>query len=289
MRLARWLAISIYLFSALGKFDYQFLHTVGPQMLGKALHFAGTDTSSWSAAQQAWSAIALPLGELAIVLMLCYVPTRRLGAWVAVLAHVALLLVLGPLGLKHAWGVLLWNIFFIAQALMLFLPKLEIRATRMAITDYIATGLVMVILVLPCGEIFGFYDHWPSWGLYSPRNSRVTVNVLTGKLANDIPITKYATTDEAEMWSSIDIGRWSLDSLGVPIYPQDRFQLGVAIAVAQSTPGGAVRVEVQSMSSRFDGMRTTRQAMGLDALEKEASDFRLNALPRNPRRVPTEK
>ncbi len=39
VKLMRWLLISIYLYSAIGKLDFEFLHTVGQQMLAVVMKF----------------------------------------------------------------------------------------------------------------------------------------------------------------------------------------------------------------------------------------------------------
>ena len=73
--------------------------------------------------------------------------------------------------------------------------------------------------------------------------------------------------------------RWSLESLGVPIYPQDRFQVGVAMAVMRQSRTQAFVVTVQSMSDRFTGKRSSNEFTNRDALEKELGRFLVNADP----------
>ena len=74
--------------------------------------------------------------------------------------------------------------------------------------------------------------------------------------------------------------QWSLAELGVPIYPQDRFQLGVAAAVIEESKLRAFVITRQSMSGRFSGEREKREIKDRDQLEEEMGRFRINARPR---------
>jgi len=74
--------------------------------------------------------------------------------------------------------------------------------------------------------------------------------------------------------------RWSLETLGVPIYPQARFQLGVAQAVAQrlDDPEDA-RLELFSVARRQDGERQKQTCYGLNAMSAAESQFWLGSRP----------
>ncbi|MCP3693435.1 MAG: hypothetical protein GY917_14645, partial [Planctomycetaceae bacterium] len=66
-----------------------------------------------------------------------------------------------------------------------------------------------------------------------------------------------------------------------PIYPQGRFQLGVATSLLRKSGTRAFVVTRQSMSHRFTGQRSTIELKTLDALERELSKFVINADPGN--------
>jgi len=114
--LARMLAVSIYFYSALSKFDETFLTTLGPRFRDTLLAPLGLSGDHWGLS------VVFPLGELAVATLLFFRPTRSAG-WVSSLGmHALMLVILGPLGLGHSWGVLLWNVYFIGQNLILFAP-----------------------------------------------------------------------------------------------------------------------------------------------------------------------
>ena len=116
----RRIVISIYIYSAVSKFDYQFVFTVGEQMLDVLLGFVGLETTGLPEWLQISLVLCLPMGELLIGGLLLFSRTRKLGGWLAIGLHASLLLVLGPWGLNHQPGVLIWNAWFIVQAWLLF-------------------------------------------------------------------------------------------------------------------------------------------------------------------------
>lgn len=289
--LLRVLAISIYLFSSLGKFDYQFVHTVGQQMLSAGLQWLTIDVSKWSESARLWGAVCLPFGELILVPMLSVPRLRRCGVAAAIGLHGALLMILGPWGLNHESAVLLWNIFFIGQAVLLFWPdrfqRRSVARTGWRFSERAAAAVVIAAVAAPCLEGFGAFDHWPSWGLYSPRNSRAVIQILGDKREadrrwNEMPAAArpYLVVRDGQLEHKIDISRWSLECLGVPVYPQDRYQLGVAIAIAEAYPGDIpIQVTLQGMSHRLNGTRSRSVFIGETNVSSAARRFRLNAKP----------
>ena len=287
----RLVVVSVYFYSALSKFDYQFLHTLGQQFLSTLIGFVGATTDDWPALIRVCVTAAFPVGELLIALGLCWTPTRRAAVVAAVLLHVILLLILGPLGLRHKPGVLIWNLYFIVQAIVLFtIPSTEPRAApvksrpRLLPRESVILCIVWAIVLLPIAEFWGRFDHWPAWGLYSPRNSRVSLyvhRVATDQLP-DVLHTYLADAPPDQLWQKLQIDRWSLSELSVPIYPQDRFHVGVALAVTKRYDlDRSIRVVWQSTSARISGARETETWSGIGQLQLKAEQFRINALPRS--------
>ena len=301
--MARVLTISIYLYSALSKFDYQFFTTLGPDFFRPVLDLLGETGRQLDSAQLSKWTWIFPFGELAVGLALIFPKGRSVGLWGAVLLHVGLLWILGPLGLNHQPGVLLWNLFFIVQAVFLFgngtifcrtepprdsaTPREEVTALAPgAGGQRLAFGVWIAALLLPLASACNLYDHWPGWQLYAPRTSRVKLELrpdLKGTLPQ--PWLKYWKDSEGEAayhpWCEFDLAQWSLTELGVPIYPQDRFQAGVALALARRLENErGIRVTWEGPSDRWTGKRSTEQWLGRQALELAAGRFRVNAEPR---------
>lgn len=286
LTLIRLLTIGIYTWSALGKFDFQFVHTVGTQMIEAMTRATGFPDGTLSQTAVRRAAIALPVGELIVAALLAWSPARRAGVVLAVALHISLIAILGPLGLGHQPGVLLWNGFFAVQAALLFWPTFDAGPDADASREPFrlsAVTIVAAMLLLPALERFGRFDHWPSWALYAPHSSRATVYVTPDALPA-LPESLVALVDAAEdpqRWVRLPIDRWSLATLGVPIYPQGRFQLGVALALSRDARlDRELRVDLRSTADRYSGLRETETLIGRPALLRAADRFFFSAMPR---------
>ena len=231
-----WIArilISMYLYSAIGKFDYQFIHSLGQEFLNVVLSWIGqSDTVS----EELKSKLVLlfPIGELLIAIGLLLPQPRKAAALLAIVLHIALIAILSPIGLCHRWPVVVWNAVSILFIVWLFLlPRRENYAAEKREGDFAMLSVLFAIVVLagPLLRPLQLWDHWLAWGMYSPSNSRVEVLVSDmGRERCDKNLQQYFQESDEQFGSSeFAIGRWSLDELGVPIYPQARFQKAAAI------------------------------------------------------------
>jgi len=137
--------IGFYFHSAVTKFDYSFLHTLGQQFLDALAALLGTPLDDWSDRARFTLAAAFPAGELAIAVGLCFAATRRVALAAALLLHGTLLLILGPWGLGHKPGVLIWNVFFIVQDVLLFGASLPSRRDTALVALHTLLGLGLAI------------------------------------------------------------------------------------------------------------------------------------------------
>lgn len=305
VRFARLLLISIYVFSAASKFDYLFVQTLGQQFLDTLVAYSGISPDTIPATWRPWLALLFPAGEL--LTGICLLPTaaRRIAGIAGVVLHLLLLAILGPMGLSHSLGVLTWNLMFVGQLMLLFViwpdsaeassPVSIQHARTQAGTDQMDADdptnpsvinrycgwWATLILLLPLLEPLGLYDHWPAWQLYAPRNSRARMFVLE-KVLEQLPqeFGKQLVAEPGSPWIEIDLQNLTLDRRNVPIYPQARYQLGLALAIAQQAElDGAVQVSLLSTSDRLTGKRQSRMLRGSDEINRAAGDFLLNAWP----------
>ena len=306
----RWLTISIYVYSALSKFDYSFCVNHGPFLLDGFLHVFGDDTGTrdWPSHLRFAAAAAMPMMELLTAGLLCFQRSQRIGLWLTISMHLFLIAALGPWGHNHSTGVLIWNLFFIIQNALLFpspiplddplraflqrrsdqeKPLSEVpitgnedspRSHRLAIAGWV---LLAIPLLAPLGEPFGLWDHWPSWAVYAARPERVTVFVHEDEVAR-IPaeLQQYLLPPEPlDVWQPFHIDRWSLEATHTPIYPEARFQVGVALALADQCELSTMKLTIDSPPNRWTGRRTRREYIGLEAIHELARTFWLNAMP----------
>ncbi len=280
----RWmmgLVASIYIYSAIGKFDFQFAHTVGQDFLAPVLDLAGID-AKLSERAKVLLTLLMPTIELLAGCGVCLPWTRRLSGCMLMLMHGGLVLLLGPWGLNHSFGVLLWNLVLGVTAWELFVRRhttheSEPMIDRIHVGVWVAKGLVIMAILMPLGERSGYWDHWTSWALYSPHNSRVKVQVHTS-IADALPPSLGIPFSEVRDWIDVDLDEWSLRSRGVPIYPQARYQLALATKLAENEgAGNGVRVIVQSVSDRWSGTRREQYAMGVQEMRKLLDSYSLAA------------
>lgn len=301
----RWLAISIYAYSAISKFDYTFFHTLGPSFLDTLLQILQIPPAIVPAALR-WYLIALfPIGELWVGLGLASGYRPRLFVSLAIGLHSSLLLILGPIGQQHETGVLLWNIFFILQAILLFWPirkcvtppsvALRMTSPRATISEFRAAwfipGMIFwVAMVLPLAEPIGHCDHWLAWELYAPRSSRVRIYVQSDAVSQVPEYLQPFVSDNVSpsddpfgFWTEIRLDRWSTDELRAPLYPEDRFHLGVARALCDLPAlQGKWRIDWSGAADRMTGKRETKTLHSSRECEQFAARFYFNTIPREP-------
>lgn len=314
------LAASIYIYSSAGKFDYQFAHTVGQEFLDMLARPIGGLPEDWNQSHRARIALLFPAIEFLGGVGLLFRPTRRIAAVVVMLMHVVLLLILGPWGLGHSSGVLVWNIALLFQATFLFWypavrgsqsavrgsptphpadrrspsysshplgaaakrrPSVEQRRGQRPAPSFTLSilpvyGLVGCVLLAPLTERSGYWDHWTSWALYSPHNSRVDVQIHQSAIGDlPEPLRPLVKEDsDGDHWHGFSLQRWSLTARKVPIYPQARYQLGLCQEIARRYQlGEAIRLRQRSMSDRWTGERVERQWLGQREIQRALDQY----------------
>ncbi|MFK7779021.1 MAG: hypothetical protein QM501_13030 [Gimesia sp.] len=311
IRLFRFFVISIYFYSAFSKCDASFVQTLGPQLVEGLFKGIDISTTYWSEQTIMRIAAFFPVAEFLIALGLLIPLTRHWTLWAAVAMHVCLIIAIGPSGLNHQSGVLIWNICFILLDLILFLSWFKKHAlikqkdstntkdgiveSSLSFQNVTASerGVLLIVsfvMLAPLLEPTGYFDHWPSWGLYASHHDRVTL-FIDERAKSKLPPTLQPFVDGPQplsRWCRVRVDRWSLDELGVPIYPQARFQLGVAIAVGKKlrhdqdkiTEPPQIKLLFESVAHRLTGKRKISEHIGLTQVEPLTDRFWFNAMPR---------
>jgi hypothetical protein len=311
VHLFRLFVISIYFYSSLSKCDSSFVKTLGPQLVEGLFTGIEISTAYWSDQTITRIAASFPVVEFLIALGLFFPRTRRWALWVAVSMHVCLIIAVGPLGLNHHSGVLIWNICFILQDLFLFhslfqknslLKQTESANSKDNEIDSSLSfhpipgserGVIFIVwfaMLAPLLEPTGYFDHWPAWGLYASHHDRVTLLIDEQTKSTLAPSLQPFVDGPQPLsrWCRVRVDRWSLAELGAPIYPQARFQLGVAIAVGnkiQQDQGKEaeqpqIKLLFEGAAHRLTGKRKISEHIGLTQVESLEDRFWLNSVPR---------
>jgi hypothetical protein len=98
--------------------------------------------------------------------------------------------------------------------------------------------------IAPALSLFGAWDHYPSWALYTGVRNEAVIYVRDA-LFDRLPVGIQAYVYEDAGVNTLDIYEWSDDELNVPVYPEVRVYLGIAKTLCRySAEPADVRLEV---------------------------------------------
>jgi hypothetical protein len=302
---ARWLTVSIYLFSAISKVDAAFPDEAGTMFLAPLFDAAPTwqtTPSGWS-----WRDVAvwtLPLGEAITAMCLTRPRTWRIGVVLATMMHVALLARLGPWGLDHSIGVLGWNLYFLVQNPLIFSPAVANKPLPLRElfrdpgedpADDLARTVVALAVSLPCLSLCLPIDPWMAWGVYAPPLSKPTVWV-SGLELDQLPADLQSAArpvaigqsppgvDDATLW--IDLTAWTLATHNVPDNPSPRYRFALARGLKRRLEeSGSAKVSLvfYDRSSRWSRTRSPGQPLrSAFELPEFQRNYVMNSRPAEP-------
>ena len=284
LRLYQWFVCSIYLYSAISKFDAAFLETHGEMLLNGLVNGIGIDTQFWEPQTRKLFVLALPTGELLVAVLLLWNRTRFAGLLSSVAMHIALIWTLGPTGLNHEYGVLGWNTFFILQNLILFgraatsNPLLKVRSP--SLNTFLANAIAAIAILCPILENWNHYDHWPAWAVYCSRPAQVRILIEQSALSYlPAEIQKLTTAELMSDESQLSLDRWSFETRYCPVYPQLRYRLALALVLLKDVPDDAVRIEIRQTPDRWTGQRELIQHKGKKEVAAYCERFSVNTKP----------
>lgn len=287
-QLTKWISLSIYFYSALSKLNPSFVSELGSDFLTTMGSIVGLSWSPEQLATWKWLALGFPLFELLAFILLLLPRTRKFGVAAACMMHIGLIVVLGPLGLSHSWGVLLWNVLFLSQAILLFGfadPIEQIEAPSINTLGLRAAQSICALVILfPTLELVGLGDPWPAWGLYASHVGRTHL-FLSRHAVEHLPESMKAYVDiesSDDLFVPVQLEKWSLEATGAPIYPGQRFSFAAARAFVNKTDTArAARFVLESPAGRLQDDREADTFSG-DKIAMEADRrFWLNTKPRD--------
>ncbi len=281
----RGLTISIYVWSAISKLDWAFVEGHGQLLLDGLTQALGLSPALWTPQVRQSLALSFPIGELTVALLLALPWSRRWGLWGSIVMHSLLILTLGPLGLGHESGVLLWNVYFIVQNLLIFGrrafpagPGSEWDQTNpRQLRTQLTRMFVIVVCLLPGLSIAGLWDWWPSWAVYSARPAIVRMYVDRNDVAR-LPSSLQAhvgASSPLSDWYPVNFDAWSFATCWCPMYPQARYRLAVIQAASREgdiTP----RIVIESSPDRWTGERTEQEIDGKSGIDQRLVTFWFN-------------
>jgi len=271
IKLIRLFVISIYCYSAISKLDLHFISGGGLFLLKGLTAGTDLDLSKWPNWLTSTAIATMPLFELMVGIGLLFSRTRKYALAGSFVLHLGLLKALGPFGLNHSNGVLTWNCYFIVQNWFLFrsVPSNQNEKPGRNTFDFAAILTTLLALALPVLNSFGYYDHWPSWAVYTSRQERLTI-LIDESQREMLPESLQPLLDPPkplQTWRRVRLGEWSLNELGVPIYPQSRFRLAILQQIQKESPGLNPRVILHHSLDRFSKAGQIEEFSGKEQLD----------------------
>lgn len=237
----RLIVICIYIYSGLHKFNLSFVNESVPLML-KPLSDLFPEGLSIT-----WMGWLMAGIETLLGVMLAWRRTRALGVIVALMMHLTILLLIGPLGINYNHVVWPWNLTMIALAWVLFWPRgstvapvrsmlSKARQAQGFFNAPIPAGpgalfarLMVIILaaLVPIGGLLGWVDVYLSWGMYAGAPPLAAVRVSDDAIARLPDDVAAQVQDLRTTGKAIVIMDWSLTNLRVA-YPEEHLYWAVA-------------------------------------------------------------
>lgn len=223
----RIIIFGTYLYSGLQKINISFAAGVFPWLVEPVTNLLPQSQLLLA------SIIALgffaPFIQIGFALGLLTKKFRNLALTLAIIMHVFILAMIGPLG--HDWNSVVWPwttamIFF---DLLLFAGTCEFTLRDIFWGDSIYQKVLLVMfLIMPLLSFFNAWDSYMSAALYSGNTNRGII-YIDGEIKPALPasiatyVYRVSTSTDA-----LSIDEWSIGELKVPPYPEDRIYKNIA-------------------------------------------------------------
>jgi len=255
--------VGIYFWGGVHKINATFFQEVFPDFL---LQFTAFDKQL--ATKLAYT---IPVFEIIIAFGLIFQKTKKWAFFGAIAIHVFILGYLSPLGSGQNSIIIPWNIamlcfLYICFYRTAFQNPFSNPAQNL---DAIVPQIVIIgFLVLPILNFWDKWDHYLSFNLYSGKNKLFYVAVEENqqdKLSEKMT-QFYVELPGLEGGELIDVNKWSMNELNVPIPPESRIYTSIAAYFcAFDIPNNQLMFLEVSKS----GMKETMQTFSCEDVEKE--------------------
>jgi hypothetical protein len=167
--------------------------------------------------------MVVPILEILVGLGLLVPRLRNAAVAGAVVIHVVVLGLLGPLGHASNAVVWPWNVAMAALAAILFWNDRQ-PARHVVVPHRLGAHAVALVLfaILPALSFVGRWDAYLSGALYS-GNIQAGALAVSDDVATRLPEPARRHVTRNRMGANVlDVWEWSMGELGVPSYPEDR-------------------------------------------------------------------
>jgi hypothetical protein len=215
----QWIVAGVYIWSGIHKWNINFLDGTFAHIIKSS--GIGAEFQTWKKA-----GYIIPFIEVSTGLALITPKFRKAGIYIAIITHVVILLYLSSAALEPNSIVYPWNIAMIVLVYLLFWntnDTLFVTFREIQVNFLLLIPVVMIWL-FPLLNLFGYWDHYLSFSLYSSKPSRFYVAIEKGEIHKiDKRLKDYfADIQGLQGGQLIDVDKWAFSQLNVPFYPEMR-------------------------------------------------------------------
>lgn len=239
-RIQRLTIASVYVFAAVSRFDPTFPPDTGvsSSILKTLLDFVDLGAAFKNPQTASVLNAAANAFELLTGTCLLFRRSRSLGVVLAMTLHFSLLLALGPWGLHHSTGVLLWNVLLMIAVPILFgVPWIRVSGDRVEGEEF--DWVSVIVIIIPASALFGFADNWIGWQVYSARTDRLWLTIAEDRI-DVLPAGLKEHVGAPTPLSDqcvVRMDSWVTAESHAPWYPEDRYQSVLAEWLVRNLDG----------------------------------------------------
>jgi hypothetical protein len=138
--------------------------------------------------------------------------------------HIFIFFILSPLGVNYNVVVWPWNILMAILLLFIYHDKFDYKFQFGFFKKTYTQVVIILIFVLPSVNLFGGWEHYLSFGLYSGKNSNICLCFDISEETKSLKpfVSETNKYNFCPNQSAIFLNKLALNDLKVPIYPEPR-------------------------------------------------------------------
>ncbi len=218
---SRIIMIGIYFWSGIHKLNLNFLDVTYENILREFFGFK--DVTFINSIKPL--GYVIPLTEICIGIFLCFPKLRNAAVYMAIASHLFILGYLSPLGINSNSIVFPWNVAMIVIVFILFYKTTDKLELKQKLKHNFRIPVIIILTwILPALNFFGLWDNYLSFSLYADKGDEYYIVIAEGQLNKiDKDLSQYyLPADGLQGGQIINLGKWSMQELNVPFYPERR-------------------------------------------------------------------
>jgi len=231
----RLIVVGTYFYSGLHKVNANFILHTFPWMLEPVTHYFSSETGIILARS---IAVAIPFLEIGIACGLLSKKFRKQAIVVAIMMHLCILGLVGPLGSDWNSVIWPWNVAMILFDIILFWgdKTTQVYSILWSRKPSYQTAILVFFCILPALSFIGKWDSYLSSALYSGDIATAGI-VIPDREVYKLPKGARPYVQKGATYlDSIDIMQWSFGELNVPAYPEPRIYMAIGRTVCGLIP-----------------------------------------------------